>query len=578
MSIRNRPTLDRRHRPRWQDELRSQQLIVAGFAVAIAVALGIFAATAWSSFYDNHLREIAFVAGQGLDRDALNKREGILTAELQAKGQDLVNSEGGAHNSVIQQQLQVIQETLSNAESTASDSLTTGAFMRADAPRLGVTVSDDAISKEVTRRSTLPFQLQLSVISISALPDNAAAGTKPTAGQLKAAKIKANDLLALLKKGADFGKTAKERSADDTTKALNGLIGWIQAGDAVYGTFFDAAKSSKQGDLVGPIKGDAGYAILKVNKVREAKQDPVLKDLLSAVHASDADYREYIRDELLKTSFQTYFGDHVLSKYMPQRHVAQIQIPADSNPPLPQERIRHVLIQPLPGAEDQTKATQAQWMAALNEAKAVRAELVKPNADWKTIAKEHSDDPGSRDHGGDLGWYDPTTAQFVPEFKSAIQTLTLGKVSEPVKTQFGYHIIEVTDRRITAEERARKLDAELKAAPNTWDKVVTRESSDNDSIDKGGDIGWVARYEKDTTLEDAIFSLTKVGQISTAVKGTDGKWYIFKLLETSDARYVPEDRLSSIKTTGYDRWQGERKTQVGVWIDPQFQSTTAASG
>ena len=46
MSFRNRPVLDRKHRPRWQDELRTQQLIVAGSALAIAVAVGIFAAAA----------------------------------------------------------------------------------------------------------------------------------------------------------------------------------------------------------------------------------------------------------------------------------------------------------------------------------------------------------------------------------------------------------------------------------------------------------------------------------------------------------------------------------------------------
>jgi len=61
MSFRNRPVLDRKHRPRWQDELRTQQLIVAGFAVAIGVALGIFAASAWSDHYQAHLRPVAAV-------------------------------------------------------------------------------------------------------------------------------------------------------------------------------------------------------------------------------------------------------------------------------------------------------------------------------------------------------------------------------------------------------------------------------------------------------------------------------------------------------------------------------------
>ena len=80
MAFRNRPTLDRKHRPRWQDELRSQQLIVAGFAVAIAIAIGIFGATSWSSYYDSHLRQVAYVGGLSVDRDALTQRTAVITA------------------------------------------------------------------------------------------------------------------------------------------------------------------------------------------------------------------------------------------------------------------------------------------------------------------------------------------------------------------------------------------------------------------------------------------------------------------------------------------------------------------
>ena len=61
MSFRNRPVLDRKHRPRWQDELRTQQLIVAGFALAIAVAIGIFGAAAWSSYLPDAPAPVALV-------------------------------------------------------------------------------------------------------------------------------------------------------------------------------------------------------------------------------------------------------------------------------------------------------------------------------------------------------------------------------------------------------------------------------------------------------------------------------------------------------------------------------------
>ena len=66
MSFRSRPVLDRKHRPRWQDELRTQQLIVVGFALAIALALGIFGAAAWNGYWETHFSPVATVEDDDL--------------------------------------------------------------------------------------------------------------------------------------------------------------------------------------------------------------------------------------------------------------------------------------------------------------------------------------------------------------------------------------------------------------------------------------------------------------------------------------------------------------------------------
>jgi parvulin-like peptidyl-prolyl isomerase len=577
MSFRNRPTLDRKHRPRWQDELRSQQLIVAGFAVAIAIAVGIFGATAWSSYYDNHLREVAFVGGTSFDKDALAKRRGIINAELQAKLTDLTASAGGANDSTVQQQIKILQQTLQSLDATAGDSLTTGAFMRADSSALSISVTSDAIDKEVANRTTLPFQVQLSIITVNALPANSSATAKPTAAQWAAAEKQANSLLADLKGGKDFATLAKAKSADTVTKTLGGLVGWVKDGDPTYETIFAAAKNAKAGDLLGPIKGDVDYTVLKVDKVRKAAPNALFSRLLSSVPATDADYHDYIRDELLASAYQTYFGTKVLSKYMPQKHVAQIQIQPDGGAPVPQDRVRHILVQPEPGADDQTKATAAEWAAALAKAKAARAALVKPGASWTSVAKTYSDDPGSKNLGGDIGWLDPASAQVVPEFLKAIQTLRLNQISEPVKSQYGYHIIQVFELRSSAAGQAVTLEDELKKDPGSFAKVAARESADHATADKGGDIGWVAPFEKSKPLEDAIFKLTTVGQISAAAMDTDGTIFIFKLLETSPYRYVEADRLSTITSTGFAQWRDKLKGDLGYWIDPQYTSTATTT-
>jgi peptidyl-prolyl cis-trans isomerase C len=78
-----------------------------------------------------------------------------------------------------------------------------------------------------------------------------------------------------------------------------------------------------------------------------------------------------------------------------------------------------------------------------DEAKAIKAELAK-GADFAELAKKKSKDPGASD-GGDLGFF--TKEQMVPEFSAVAFALEPGKVSDPVKSQFGWHIIKVEEKR-----------------------------------------------------------------------------------------------------------------------------------
>jgi peptidyl-prolyl cis-trans isomerase C len=78
-----------------------------------------------------------------------------------------------------------------------------------------------------------------------------------------------------------------------------------------------------------------------------------------------------------------------------------------------------------------------------DEAKAIVAQL-KGGADFAALAKEKSKDPGAAD-GGDLGYF--TKDQMVPEFAEVAFRLDKGQISDPVKTQFGWHVIKVEDKR-----------------------------------------------------------------------------------------------------------------------------------
>jgi peptidyl-prolyl cis-trans isomerase C len=78
-----------------------------------------------------------------------------------------------------------------------------------------------------------------------------------------------------------------------------------------------------------------------------------------------------------------------------------------------------------------------------DEAKAIEAEL-KKGADFAELAKKKSKDPGASD-GGDLGFF--TKDQMVPEFSTVAFALEPGKISDPVKSQFGWHVIKVEEKR-----------------------------------------------------------------------------------------------------------------------------------
>jgi len=80
-----------------------------------------------------------------------------------------------------------------------------------------------------------------------------------------------------------------------------------------------------------------------------------------------------------------------------------------------------------------------------DEAKKVEAELKKKGAKFAAIAKAHSKDPGSKDNGGELGWAVPSN--FVQPFGEAVLKLSKGQVSDPVQTQYGWHIIKLEDTR-----------------------------------------------------------------------------------------------------------------------------------
>jgi peptidyl-prolyl cis-trans isomerase SurA len=567
MAFRNRPVLDRKHRPRWQDELRTQQLLVVGFAVAIAVAVGIFGANAWSDFYQTNLKQAALVGTQPVEREAIYDRINIMAGELQASAADLATQTDGMRGDFVQQQLQSLQGAIQQVTDSGADSVVTGITLARKAAELGITVSQDAVDKEYATRTTIPERRELSIIVAAPKKDKNA--TKLTDANWAAAKVRIDELKKQLDAGGDFATLARDKS-DDTSKSKDGLLGWIEADDAQYGEYFTAAKDAQVGDIIGPTRNDSGWYLLKVEDITTAHENTTLKNILANANISDDAYRAYVREKVLQNEFESYFDSKVVTLFEPQRKVAQIKVDLDTSAAGPKVHIRHLLVAPLPGQQDQSKATAAQWQAALDKARALRREAVKPNADWYKLALQ-SDDPGTKDRGGSLGWADLGTlnTQFVPEFASAVLKLDTGGISQPVKSQFGYHIIQVTDRRTSAQTFATDEAAKLQTDPGSFADEARRISDDRATAKDGGELGWVLHYQLDNQLDTAIFNLDKPGQVTDDIATTSGI-YIFKLEAIAEHRYATKSQRDRVKAAGFVRWVQQLKDEVGVWLDAEF--------
>ena len=129
-----------------------------------------------------------------------------------------------------------------------------------------------------------------------------------------------------------------------------------------------------------------------------------------------------------------------------------------------QTLVSHILIKPTEILSDE----QAREKAA-----SLKRRVEEEDADFAALAREHSEDIGSASEGGSLGW--TSKGQMVPEFENMMAATDTGEISPPVRSQFGWHIIKVEDRRVkdtTRESRVaratqflhqRKYDEELEA-------------------------------------------------------------------------------------------------------------------
>lgn len=203
---------------------------------------------------------------------------------------------------------------------------------------------------------------------------------------IQAKRTRAEQALAQLRKGADFGQLSATYS--DAQDALQGgIVGWRSAGQ-LPGLFLDTLAAMQPGEVSAILHSPSGFHILKLLDKRG-------KDVTLVVEQT------HTRHILIKTN-------EVVSEADARNRLLQIK------------------------------------------------ERIDNGANFAELARLHSDD-GSAAKGGDLGWLSP--GDTVPEFEKAMNALKAGQLSTPVQSPFGWHLIQVQERRKqdVTKERLRML-------------------------------------------------------------------------------------------------------------------------
>ena len=159
-----------------------------------------------------------------------------------------------------------------------------------------------------------------------------------------------------------------------------------------------------------------------------------LKLMAAAGHAANLEqsdlYKQrlsYLQDRALR---RAYTKQTVSDAITPDEIKAEYDKMVAAMPSVDEIHARHILV----STEDDAKAIKAQ---------------LDGGADFATLAKEKSIEPGAKDSGGDLGYF--TQDKMVKPFGDAAFALKVNEISQPVQTQFGWHIIQVLDRRPAAK-------------------------------------------------------------------------------------------------------------------------------
>ena len=411
------------------------------------------------------------MSGQGISKDDYRNRAAIETwrldyAEARIRSQQQANQ---IDSDVASQQLNAIAQARSNLATQAIEDLIDLTLKSQLAGQQGVTVTDQQVDAQIAKEATTPETRHLWVIGVK--PEISSGATEANDAQKATARANANQALADLRAGQSW-ETVAARNIDDVYSTKVGEIGWIAADDAFLDTAFQTAAFSLQvGQYTDVIVGaDGEYRIGRVTEIVPQAVDQAFQQKIKDAGIGIDSYRAAERADGISVALSDKIVASVIDQPSVQRRLCEIYLAVDPNqtPGVGDEvEVRHILFSPNndPQAAQTLAATDPAWAAAEAEANTAYQLLLKDPSQFDTLAKTDSDDTNTAPDGGLLPY--TSQANFDPAFGKAAFApgLKPGQILPPVKSAFGWHVIQFVDRRPQPSDRINTIAADA-AKPN----------------------------------------------------------------------------------------------------------------
>ncbi len=581
MTFRSRPAPKRARSQRSSRQTLYTNILFGGVIVFAFVILAVAAGVNW---YANHWQPIATVDGVSITRDQFTDRVRVdlwRISAVESKIRDAAIN-GLITNDQRDQEIAQIDQEKSNTSSiygSSVQSLIDSVIQAKLATDMGITITDADIDARILKEASTNEQRHVYVIEVA--PEVVAPATTPTDAAIVAAQAKAQALKARLDKGEDWATVAKDSTDPLATGA--GDQGYIsQESSELDPPLLKAVFALPSNGRTDVIKGDDGtFRIAQVTRIFPASVDPNYTQTIVNSGVPLDVYRQAVRADAVRDALKTRIVADDTTKPSVQRHVLEIKltqaIDQQTNAPIltDQVEVRHILY--APGGKDAVgsppPSDDPSWADAKAKADATYQTLLKDPALFSDIAKSDSADTASAADGGDIGYQ--AQSNLDPAFGTAIfkAGLTKGEILPPVKSVYGWHVIQFVDRKKPALTRMNDFTSQL-AQPGADFAAIAKANSEAADADKGGDMGWIAHDQLSKKLEDAIFALP-VGTVSDVVTD-DTTLYVFKVVE-EQTRLPDKDQIDTLTSSAFTNWYATKQADATIDVDPQFAQYLSSS-